>query len=214
MSRRTTLLTLTAIGAVMAANSLLLGTRLMFGFAGVPFSEVALTGTHVAYNVVLVALLVAFAQVVPRLGQVTGPQGRGFPNPVLLVVCIGVMLDAATRFGEAFMVPFLGRHAPELLDSTPDRVLMSAMVACWIAYLVGLVTLGVVAFRRRIFPRPAAVLLVVGGLSVPAVGPLSGSLIGVALAWGGCAALRAAPAAPIANVDPAALRSPLPMSPG
>jgi hypothetical protein len=186
----TSLTILSGVGIVMATNSLFLGTRLMFD--GRPFSEVAATLPHLAYNVILLVALAVFSQVLPRLSGVTGAAGRTFPEPVLVLAGGGVFFDACTRFGEAFMVPFISRHAPELLDNTPSTLLMSAMVASWTAYLAGLVALGVTAYRRRIFPRPAAVLLCLGGLSVPAVGPLSGLLIGPALAWCGWAARRSA----------------------
>ena len=203
-SPRTTLAVLIGIGVAMASNSALFGTQLMFDPR--PFSEVASTPQHVTYYVVLLVLLAAFAQVLPRLCAVTGGTGRSFPDGVLVLLGVGVFFDAATRFGEAFMVPFLAAHAPELLDDTPSTVLMSAMVTSWVLYLIGLVTLGVVAYRRRIFPRPAAVLLMVGAVTVPVIGPLSGMLIGTALAWGGYAARRSAPQpAPVGVGDPVAV---------
>jgi hypothetical protein len=187
-SARPALTILTAIGAVMALNSLLFGTQLIFDPS--PFSEVARTGTHLAYQVTLLAGLVALAQTLPRLTRVVGRHGSGFPAAVLLFAGVGVTLDACTRFAEAFMVPFIGRNAPELLDQSPGGALMTVMVSAWMASMLGLVAVALVAYRRRIFPRPAAVVLAVGALVVPVVGPLSGILVGTGLAWGGYAARR------------------------
>ena len=187
-STLTVLTILTGLGAVMAANSLVLGSQLMVDSR--PFSTVASTPVHLAYYCTLLVLLGVLAQVLPHLGSVAGSTGQRFPSSILALAGVGVFLDAGTRFAEAFVVPFIAARAPELLDTSPSSVLMGAMVTAWVVYLVGLVSLGIAAYRRRIFPRPAAVLLIVGGLSVPVVGPLSGLLIGPALAWGGNSARR------------------------
>lgn len=185
---RPVLTVLTTIGVVMTLNSLLFGTRLMFDPS--PFSEVARTGTHLAYQVTLLAALVALAQTLPRMRRVSGRSRDGFPPAVLLFAGVGVTLDACTRFGEAFLVPFIGRNAPELLDHSPGGALMAVMVSCWVASMIGLVAVAVTAYRRRIFPRPAAAVLAVGALVVPVIGPLSGILVGTGLAWSGYAARR------------------------
>lgn len=187
-SARPVLAVLTTIGVVLALNSLLLGTQLMFDPS--PFSEVARTGTHLAYQATLLAALVALVQTLPRLHRVSGRSGQGFPSAVLLLAGVGVTLDACTRFAEAFMVPFIGRNAPELLDQSPGGALMTVMVSSWVASMIGLVAVAVTAYRRRIFPRPAAAVLAVGALVVPVIGPLSGMLVGTGLAWGGYAARR------------------------
>jgi hypothetical protein len=56
--------------------------------------------------------------------------------------------------------------------------------------MVGLVWLGASGWRARAFPRTAVVLLVVGAVAIPAIGPVSNVLVGASLAWIAIASLR------------------------
>ena len=181
-------LTLVAAGAVMAANSALFGSRLMLDSR--PFPEVAATDTQVVYHAVLLAVLVALIQALPHLSRLTGRDGRTFPRVLLVLVGIGMTLDAGTRVIEGFMVPSLAVDAPHLLDAAPAPLLLTLMVSGWVVYALSLFALGAVAFARRIFPRPAAALVAVGALVIPVIGPFSGLVIGTGLAWAGVAATR------------------------
>jgi hypothetical protein len=187
-TRRPVALTLLAAGAVMAMNSALFGSRLMLDSR--PFPEVAATDSQVVYHAVLLAVLVALIQTLPHLGALSGRDGRTFPRVLLVLVGIGMTLDAGTRVVEGFMVPSLADDAPHLLEAAPAPLLLTLMVSGWVVYALGLFALGAVAFARRIFPRPAAALVAVGALVIPVVGPFSGLVIGTGLAWAGLAAIR------------------------
>jgi hypothetical protein len=183
---RPTLIALAATGVAIAANSLMFGTQLFFDPS--PFSEIGASGTHRAYNVVLLLCVASLSVVLPGLRNVVGRTGRSLPVAVIVVLGVGVFLDGGTRFVEAFVVPYLADLAPQLLDETPASGLMYAMMAAWILYMSSLIALGVTAYRRHVFPRPACVLLIVGGASLPVFGPLSGMLVGTAFAWSALAA--------------------------
>ena len=183
---RSTSIALAATGAVIATNSLAFGTQLFFDPSS--FSEIGGSSTHRTYYVVLLLCVASLSLVLPRLTDVTGSTGRTLPGAVLTFVGLGVFFDGGTRFVEAFVVPYLADFAPELLNDTPASGLMYAMVTAWILYMASLVLLGVTAYRRRVFPRAACVLIIIGGASVPLLGPLSGILIGAGLTWSGIAA--------------------------
>jgi hypothetical protein len=81
---------------------------------------------------------------------------------------------------------------------------MTAMVAAWVVYDVGLVVLGVVAFRRRIFSRSAAVLVAVGGALIPLAGPFAVMVVGGGLAWAGASVVhRQLSRVPVGATSPA-----------
>ena len=56
--------------------------------------------------------------------------------------------------------------------------------------LLRVIWLGVSGWRARVFPRAAVVLLVIGAVAIPAIGPLSNVLVGTAVLWIGSALLR------------------------
>lgn len=185
---RRTLTALTAVGAVMALNSLALGLPTFLNSA--PFSEIAGSASHLGYQAVLLGCVLVLNLALPKLAGLAGETGRTLPAGLLTFAAAAAFLDGGTRFVEAFVTPFLADHAPALLDESPASALMYAMVAAWVLWSIALVAVGVTAYRRRVFARPACVLLAVGGVAIPAIGPLSGVLIGSALAWAGAARLR------------------------
>lgn len=186
---RNTLTALGVVGAVLVVNAAVLGPMIMFDSR--PFSEIGGLPQHRVFNVVLLLCVGALAVLLPRLAQVPGRTGRAVPATVALAAGFGAYLDGGTRFVEAFVVPFLADKAPALLDETLGGVLMYAMVTAWILWSLALIALGVTAYRARVFPRAAAVLLVLGALVIPAIGPIAGVLVGGAFVWSALSARRA-----------------------
>jgi hypothetical protein len=170
-----------AIGAALMGNGLLLGTQLFFDSRD--YSQVATGGLHLAHYVVWTACLVALSQLYPRLGALRGRTGSVLPGTVLVLAGVGAALDACARFVSAFVTPYLAERQPGLVDSAPDAILLVPLLACGVVAMVGTAALGVSAWRRRVFPRPAAALLVVGGVAIPVLGPISNVLLGMALVW-------------------------------
>ena len=185
---RGTLMALTASGVVLAVNAVVLGAPLFLDSR--PFSEIAVTPLHFAFWSIQLAGLVVLSQVYPRLHVLEGPDGRRLPEWALWLLGVGVVLDAATRFLEAFAVPAMADAHPGFIDNTPPAMLLVPLLGAGVVHMAGLLALGVYAFRRRILPRPAAVLIAVGGLAVPTIGPVAGLLLGAGLAWAGAARLR------------------------
>lgn len=179
---------LMTVGAVFAGNGLLLGSRLMLDARA--YSEVA-TGTgHLVHYALWTLCLVALSQLYPRMNILRGRTGLRVPAAVLALAGAGAALDACARFVSAFVAPYLAGREPQLMDSTPDAILLVPLLAASIAAMVGTGVLAVVGLRRRVFPLGAAVLLFLGAVAIPVLGPVSNALLGAALVWIGSAARR------------------------
>lgn len=177
---------LTTTGVVLAGNGLLLGSQLFLDSRD--YSTVAVGTVHLAHYVVWTACLLALSQLYPRLGSLAGPDGRRLPEAVLVLAGVGAALDACTRFVSAFVTPYLAERAPVLVDQAPAAILLGPLLGAGVVAMIATAAVGIFAWRRRVFPRPAAVLLALGGVAIPAIGPLSTVLVGIALAWVGLSA--------------------------
>jgi hypothetical protein len=185
---RSVLLALASTGAVLLALGATLGPTMMFDSR--PYSELAGTPQHLAHYAIWTIALVALSQLLPRLAGMHAGAGRRVSTVAATVAGVGVGLDACARFTLAFVNPVLAEHEPWLLDTPPDAVLLVPTIGAGVTAMAGIIWLGVSGWRARVFPRPAVVLLVVGAVAIPAIGPLSNLLVGAALLWIGSAALR------------------------
>ncbi len=186
--RRGVLLGLSTTGAVLLALGVTLGPLMMFDSR--PYSQLAGTAPHAIHYAIWTAALVALSQLLPRLGGMQAANRRRISPVAATVAGVGAGLDACARFSLAFFNPMLASHEPRLLDTPPDAILLVPTIAAGVVAMIGIVWLGVSGWRARVFPSPAVALLVVGAVAIPAIGPLSNVLVGVALLWIGIAALR------------------------
>lgn len=180
---------LSLIGTLLVANGAVLGIGWLFDGAE-RFSETAALWQYAAYNRIYLLVLIALVVVLPHLRSLTSPDGRRLPTGLLQLAAAMTVLQAAAAFTMGFVAPFLAEVAPVALDIEDGGVFAIAMMASYTAFFVAVVALGIVAFRRRVFPRPAALLIVLGGLLTPMFGPVGSILIGAGLAWSGLATGR------------------------
>ena len=162
--------------------------------AGYELDEAASTGTYggvtgltllgtVLLLVGLVGLYIGQSQAADLLGLV------GF-----LVCFLGNALVAGAVWEATFVVPWLAWRAPELLDEGPMGWLALGFVLLYTLARAGVILFGVATIRARVYPRAAAVLLIIG--VVPVAGwnvlplPLPDVLLGAAVAWLGLALFR------------------------
>ena len=96
-----------------------------------------------------------------------------------LVAFLGTALTVGVDWDEVFVVPILADAAPELLDAGPPL----GIILSFGVFTVGWVLFGLATLRARVYPRVAAVLLMVG--AVLAFFPLSLSTVvfSAAVAW-------------------------------
>lgn len=110
----------------------------------------------------------------------------------------------ALGIGHYYMVAFveagIGTSWPEAAEVARDssRIMMPFE---FLAFVLGWLLFGIATLRAGLFPRLAAILLIVGILLVlaraflPLPGPVGGVLMGVSIAWLGVELFRSAPAA-------------------
>lgn len=175
-------------GAVFVGNGALLGSQLLTDSRD--YSQIAGGTLHLVHYLLWVVCLVALSQLYPRMHTWRGSGGGVISPMVLGLAGAGAALDACARFVSAFVTPYLAQRAPELLDSTPDAVLLVPLLATGVVAMVGTGALAVVGLRRGVFPRAAAVLLLLGAVAIPVLGPVSNVLLGSALVWIGYTARR------------------------
>jgi hypothetical protein len=80
---------------------------------------------------------------------------------------LGTLMVAGDWWFEAFAIPTITTAAPEVLRLPPSGSMLTGAIATVGLYTVGWTLFGIAAFRARTFPRPAALLLIVGGLAGP-----------------------------------------------
>ncbi len=145
-----------------------------------PFSVYGLSANYLTRMVLAFTGTLVLLIATPRLAALTGDRGR-LPGWALDAALLAAALMAATQFVQLFVVRWLGSIDPAALDDPMGGVLMAAMVSVWVLYLLAWSTVGVLALRRRVLPVPAGVLIIVGAVLQPALGPLAAVPFGIGL---------------------------------
>jgi hypothetical protein len=145
-----------------------------------PFREVAGTGIHLSLYGLALAAMLALLVAVPRLGSLTSTDGQRLPDGLLTGALLATALYAATQFVQVSVTPDLADTAPVALDETGGFT-MVALIGSWLLFLVAWVLVAAVGMRRRVLPMPAGVLLVLGAVAQPLIGPLAALPLGAGL---------------------------------
>jgi hypothetical protein len=180
-------------GLCLAAAALIISSELLRLAVGLVWgSDSAATLAHtLTYGLALAGmyvLLLALTAVYVGHQRALGVLGLvGY-----LTAAAGTVLVAGDWWFEAFAVPLIGAQAPEVLNlPAGGSILVGALVTAGL-FAAGWIVFGVAVFRSGAFFRPAAGLLVVGGvcgilaLSTPYQVPLA-----VAVGWIGAILVRA-----------------------
>ena len=85
------------------------------------------------------------------------------------IVMLGNTLMVSSDWSEVFIGPILRRLDPTLFDQPPTRLMVGFLIN-FIIETLGWLLFGISVYRARVFPRPAAILLILGVL-LPFVGP-------------------------------------------
>ena len=97
-----------------------------------------------------------------------------------LAAFLGTALLAAVLWFELFITPALATRAPGLAEA---ELGLAGFILVFLLGVVGWVLFGVATLRARVYPRWAAVLLIIGGVVAFVPVPLAGIVFSVALAW-------------------------------
>jgi uncharacterized membrane protein len=155
------------------------------------FSEEALTTTYMVQSVLWLigALLLLVAVVGLHARQSEAADALGLAG--FLTALIGTGLLVGTFWTNAFIPPALAVEAPAVLDAeSPPGSLAFGFFFSLIVFGLGWAFLGVAMLRARVYPRVAAILLIIGALLVPAPLPATALVIEAVLIWLGVISLR------------------------
>lgn len=119
----------------------------------------------------LVGLYISQAEAAGVLGLV------GF-----LTAFLGTAFLVGALWFELFITPALAVEAPGLAEA---ELGIAGFILVFLLSALGWVLFGVATLRARVYPRWAAVLLIVGGLVAFVPVPLSGVVFSAAVAWMG-----------------------------
>ena len=76
----------------------------------------------------------------------------------------GGVLSQGAIWSESFISPAIASEAPELLESEPPGVVIFGILLSFVLVNLGWILFGVAVLRARIYPRPAALLLIAGAV--------------------------------------------------
>ena len=132
------------------------------------------------------ALLLALTGLYLRQADAAGKLGLGG----YLIAFLGTLLIAGDWWFESFIAPQLAAVAPEVMSGAITGSMALGAAATFGLFAVGWTVFGIATFRANVFPRPAAGLLIFGGL----VGILAGSTpyqlpLAIAVGWIGVSLL-------------------------
>ena len=147
------------------------------------------------------ALLLALTGLYLRQAGAAGTVGLiGF-----LVALLGTVLVAGDWWFESFIAPQVAAVAPQVMTGAITGSLLVGAAATFGLFAAGWIIFGIATFRANVYPRPAAVLLIIGGvvgllaLQTPYQVPLA-----ISVGWIGYSLTRSEPAeAPAPAITPA-----------
>jgi hypothetical protein len=179
--------------ASLAAAGLMLVQQISHLVFALTMSQSMAVATHsLRYGLALVAmyaLLIALTGLYAMQATAAGRLGLvGY-----LVAALGTLLVAGDWWYETFVAPLIAAQAPELLKTAPSGSILIGAAATFGSFALGWVLFGIASYRAGVFPRGAAMLMVVGGiagilaLSAPFQIPLA-----LAVGWMGSWLLRSA----------------------
>lgn len=119
----------------------------------------------------------------------------------------GMLMTFGLLWSEPFLGPYLAEVAPEVLESEASGIFLIGVALALGLFAVGWLLFGVASLRAKVFPRGAAILLIVGAVLFFVLQmfdlPFWSVLLGIALAWIGYALWSSSAAEPIPSAEAA-----------
>ena len=172
------------LAAILAAGLLSVGALLSLGAAS-ENSSVSVTTPSYAFSSLLyllgaVLLLLALVGLYIRQAQASGILGL----VAFLVAFLGTALALGATWADLFVAPALAVEAPRVLDAEPTGMLALGFTLTFLVFLpLGWLLFGVASLRAGIYPRAAAILLMVGAVIAGLPIPLTEIVLYVGVAW-------------------------------
>jgi hypothetical protein len=144
---------------------------------------VAATGSYILFAILslLGAILVlgALVGLYARQAEQAGSLGL----LAFLVTFLGMALVVGASWTSTFTEPALAQVAPELLAQEPPGWLDFGFTLTYVLASLGWLLFGVATLRARVYPRAAAIILIVGALISFLPLPLTEVILAIAIAW-------------------------------
>ena len=177
------LIRLSGLAAIVAGALLLVGDLLSLATESENRSEAATTApfvfTFLLYLIGTVLLLVGLVGLYIRQSEASGILGLvGFAAAFL-----GSALVLGAFWTELFVAPFLANAAPAVLDAGPTGTLAVGFILTFALGALGWLLFGLAALRARVYPRAAAIALMVGAVISFLPIPASGIVLNAVVAW-------------------------------
>lgn len=158
-------------------------------FDSAPLSEAVTTVPYLLSGLIALVSSVFLAVAVAGLADHDGPGGRRLGRAALVLGLLAAISAVYLQVIHTFILPTFAAIAPDAVNGPPTGLAAVAVAGGLGFAVIGLVTLAVSAFRTRVFPRPAAVLIAVGILGF-LTGGFSTLVLGAGLLWAGVAGMR------------------------
>ena len=102
-----------------------------------------------------------------------------------LVAFVGTALLVGALFAQSFVVSYLATEAPDLVGAGEQGLAAVGFGLAFIVFPLGWLLFGVASLRARVYPRMAAILLIIGaGLAfLTFLLPTPVIVLGVAIVW-------------------------------
>ena len=168
------------LAAILAAGLLSIGALLSLATESENLSVSATTPSY-AFS----SLLYLLGGVLLLIGLVGLYIRQSGPSGILgLVAFLGTALAVGATWAELFVAPALAVEAPRVLDAEPTGMLALGFTLTFVVFLpLGWLLFGVASLRARIYPRAAAILLMVGAVIAGLPIPLTEIVLYVGAAW-------------------------------
>jgi hypothetical protein len=164
-----------------------LAELLGLGFIGRDPNAAILTGSYTFYSILLtmaaVLLPLGLIAMYVRQSEASGPLGLvGF-----FVAFAGTIMVGGLFWVGTLLVPAIVGVAPGTASETAsDYVRVGAtpgFVPSVVAFALGWLLFGIASLQARVYPRPAAMLLIIGAVIAAIPLPLSTVVLSAAIAW-------------------------------
>jgi hypothetical protein len=179
---------LARVGGGLAAilGGLLIVVAAIVGLLFVDFENFAVAAATGSYILFALLSLLGAILVLGGLVGLYACQSREAGSLGLLgflVTFLGMALIVGASWEATFTEPALAQVAPELLAQDPPGWLDFGFTLTYVLASVGWLLFGVATLRAGVYPRAAAILLIVGALISFVPLPLTEVILAVAIAW-------------------------------
>ncbi len=180
----TDLIRWSGLAAILAGVLLSVGALLSLTTESENLSQSATTASYtfsaLLYLLGAMLLLLGLVGLYVRQSEASGSLGL----VAFVLAFVGTALALGATWAELFVPPSMAVEAPTVLDAEPTGMLALGFTLTFLFFLpLGWLLFGVASLRARIYPRAAAILLMVGAVISGLPIPLTEIVLYVGVVW-------------------------------